>query len=134
MTCTRTARSAARSRSSLYFLLPECNDPDNQRLLDQSSWHHVGGNVLRFLADPDRTDPTNNRGEPALRPAVIGRKLSDCSKNDASAHAYASFKTVLETIRKRGRPWSGIWNLMDLFRSSEATPPAEPASSAPATS
>lgn len=107
------------------------DDPDNQRLLDQLAWHHVGGNLLRFLENPALAEPTNNRAERALRPAVIARKVSHCSKNEAGAHAYASFKTVLETIRKRGH--SLVDGLTNLFRSSsKATPPAELASSAPA--
>jgi hypothetical protein len=108
------------------------DDPDNQRLLDQLAWHHVGGNLLRFLENPELAEPTNNRAERALRPAVIARKVSHCSKNEAGAHAYASFKTVLETIRKRGQ--SLVDGLTNLFRSSKATPPAELASSAPAPS
>ena len=55
-------------------------DPDNQRLLNELGWHHDRGNLLRFLADP-RVEPTNNRAERALRPAVIARKVSQCSKN-----------------------------------------------------
>ena len=59
-------------------------DPDNQRLLNELGWHHDRGNLLRFLADP-RIEPTNNRAERALRPAVIARKVSQCSKNARGA-------------------------------------------------
>src|SRR5205807_5269427 len=65
-------------------------DPDNQRLLDQVRWQHDRGNVLRFLTDP-RIEPTNNRAERALRPAVIARKVSQCSKNQRGADAFAAF-------------------------------------------
>jgi hypothetical protein len=76
-------------------------DPDNQRLLDQVRWHHDRGNVLRFLTDP-RIEPTNNRAERALRPAVIARKVSQCSKNDRGAETFAAFASVTRTIRQRG--------------------------------
>jgi transposase len=76
-------------------------DPDNQRLLDQVRWHHDRGNVLRFLSDP-RLEPTNNRAERALRPAVIARKVSQCSKNQRGADTFAAFASVTRTIRQRG--------------------------------
>jgi hypothetical protein len=76
-------------------------DPDNQRLLNELGWHHDRGNLLRFLADP-RIEPTNNRAERALRPAVIARKVSHCSKNDAGAHAFAAFTSVVQTLAKHG--------------------------------
>jgi hypothetical protein len=62
------------------------NDRDNQRLLNERGWHHDRGHVLRFLVDP-RIEPTNHRAERALRPAVIARKVSHGSTNDAGAHA-----------------------------------------------
>jgi transposase len=76
-------------------------DADNQRLLDQVRWHHARGNVLRFLTDP-RLEPTNNRAERALRPAVIARKVSQCSKNQRGADTFAAFASVTRTIRQRG--------------------------------
>ncbi len=90
------------------------------------------GGILRFLENPDLAEPTNNRADCALRPAMIARKVSRRSNNEAGAHAYASFKTVLETICKRGQPL--VDGLTNLFRSSKATPPAEEASPVPATS
>lgn len=71
-------------------------DPDNQRLLDELGWHHDRGNLLRFLDDPS-IEPTNNRAERALRPAVIARKVSQCSKNSRGAEAFAAFTSVLRT-------------------------------------
>ena len=55
-------------------------DPSNQHLLDDLRWRHAHGDLLRFLDDP-RIEPTNNRAERALRPVVIARKVSQCSKN-----------------------------------------------------
>src|SRR5205814_4046794 len=89
-------------------------DPDNQRLLDQLRWHHQRGNLLRFLDDP-RIEPTNNRAERVLRPAVIVRKVSQCSKTRDGAEAFAAFTSVLRTAVQRGD--SGVEHLLELRRS-----------------
>jgi transposase len=75
-------------------------DPDNQRLLNQIGRHHDRGNLLRFLDDP-HIEPTNNRAERALRPAVIARKVSQCSKNAPGAHAFAAFTSVVRTLAQQ---------------------------------
>ena len=74
-------------------------DPDNQRLLNGVGTQHDRGHVLRFLG-ADGVEPTNNRAERDLRPAVIARKVSQCSKNERGARAFESFASVLHTIRK----------------------------------
>lgn len=89
-------------------------DPDNQRLLNELGWHHDRGNLLRFLADP-RVEPTNNRAERALRPAVIARKVSQCSKNGRGAHAFAAFTSVVRTLAHQGVD-SLVEGLYHLFR------------------
>jgi transposase len=74
-------------------------DDDNQRLLNGVGTQHDRGHILRFLHQPG-IEPTNNRAERDLRPAVISRKVSQCSKNQRGAHAFEVFTSVLETIRK----------------------------------
>lgn len=98
-------------------------DPDNQRLLNELGWHHDRGNVLRFLANP-RIEPTNNRAERALRPAVIARKVSHCSKNDVGAHTFEAFTSVVRTLAKQGID-SLVEHLHQLFRCPDvqAVPP-----------
>ena len=59
------------------------------------------GNLTRFLQDPN-IEPTNNFAERLLRPAVIARKVSQCSKNELGANAYAAFKGVFTTWKLRG--------------------------------
>jgi transposase len=76
-------------------------DSDNQRLLNELGWHDDRGHLLRFLADP-RIEPTNNRAERALRPAVIARKVSQCSKHTRGAEAFAAFTSVIRTLVKTG--------------------------------
>lgn len=90
-------------------------DRDNQRLLDEIGWHYDRGNLLRFLEDPG-IEPTNNRAERALRPAVIARKVSQCSKNDAGAYTFSAFKSVVQTLAKRGIH-SMVEGLNQVFRS-----------------
>jgi transposase len=76
-------------------------DWDNQRLLNELGRHHQAGNLLRFLNDPT-IEPTNNRAERALRPPVIARKVSHCSKNARGARAFEAFTSVIQTLKKRG--------------------------------
>jgi len=90
-------------------------DWDNQRLLKELGRHHDAGNLLRFLEDPT-VEPTNNRAERALRPAVIARKVSHCSKNACGARAFEAFTSVLQTLKKRGGP-SLVDGLAGVFRS-----------------
>lgn len=89
-------------------------DPDNQRLLNGIGRHHDRGNLLRFLENPC-LEPTNNRAERVLRPAVIARKVSQCSKNTPGAHAFEAFKSVVQTLAKQGIG-SMVEGLYRLFR------------------
>jgi hypothetical protein len=77
-------------------------DADNQRLLDGIGLQHDRGRVLRFL-ETEGVEPTNNRAERILRPAVIARKVSHCSKNRRGAEAYAAFVSIAQTARKRAQ-------------------------------
>lgn len=88
-------------RVTYHLRARKLDDRDNQRLLDQLGWHHDRGNLLRFLYDPS-IEPTNNRAERALRPAVIARKVSQCSKTTGGAEVFSAFTTVIQTLRKRG--------------------------------
>jgi hypothetical protein len=76
-------------------------DRDNQHLLKVLRGYHRRGELLRFLEDPS-IEPTNNRVERALWPAVIARKVSQCSKNEAGAYAFSAFKSVIQTLAKGG--------------------------------
>ena len=68
-------------------------------------------------------EPTNNAAERALRPAVIARKVSQCSKNEKVAEAFSAFKSVIQTIKKHGG------NVMETVVTNllRPSPPAEPA-------
>jgi transposase len=88
-------------------------DADNQRLLDQFGWHHARGNLLRFLEDP-RIEPTNSRSERGFRFAVIQRKVSQCSKTEGGAQAFAAFASVIKTAMRKGQDM--VEWLSQLFR------------------
>ena len=74
-----------------HLRLRTLSNADNQRLLNELGWHHERGNLVRFLDDP-AIPPTNNAGERSLRPAVIARKVSQCSK---TGHGAKTFSAVL---------------------------------------
>jgi hypothetical protein len=90
-------------------------DRDNQHLLKGLRRYHRRGELLRFLEEP-LVEPTNNRVERALRPAVIARKVSQCSKNDEGAYAFSAFKSVVQTLVKQGAG-SVVEGLYHLFHS-----------------
>src|ERR1035438_8644986 len=98
-------------------------DEDNQRLLDGIGLQHDRGRVLLFLHDP-AIEPTNNRGERSLRPAVIVRKLSHGSKNERGAEAFAGFTSVIQTAAKK-KGCSIIGTLQNLFQSKRLKAPIE---------
>jgi hypothetical protein len=93
-------------------------DQDNQKLLRMLRRYHQRGELLRFLEEP-LVEPTNNRVERVLRPAVIARKVSQCSKNEGGAYAFSAFKSVVQTLVKQG-VGSVVEALYALFRFSKA--------------
>jgi transposase len=90
-------------------------DQDNQKLLRLLRRYHQRGELLRFLEEP-LVEPTNNRVERMLRPAVIARKVSQCSKTWSGAEAFAAFTSVIQTLLKKSSPSSAVEVLADLFR------------------
>ena len=74
-------------------------DDDNQKLLNGIGSQHDRDHLLTFLK-VEGVEPTNNRAERILRPAVIARKVSHCSKNQRGAEAFAAFASIVQTARK----------------------------------
>jgi hypothetical protein len=70
-----------------------------RRLVEGIGEQHERGHLLRFLKEPT-IEPTNNAAERALRPAVIARKVSHCSKTGRGAVAHAAFLSVIRTARQ----------------------------------
>ena len=89
-------------------------DADNYRLQNELGWHDDRGNLLRFLDDPS-IEPTNIRAERALRPAVIARKVSHCSKSVEGADAFSAFTSVIRTLARNGGDRSVVDRLCDVF-------------------
>jgi transposase len=116
---------AAELRFVISYLLREraLRDPDNRHLLKVLRRYHQRGELVRFLEEP-LVEPTNNRVERALRPAVIARKVSQCSKTWPGAHAFAAFTSVIQTLLKKGAPATVVEALANLFRAprSESAP------------
>jgi hypothetical protein len=110
-----TAAKALQEELSYQLRDRRRREPDNQRLRNELGWHHDRGNLVRFLEDP-RIEPTNNRAERALRPAVIVRKVSQGSKNGRGTHAFATVTSVVRTLTKQGIA-SLVEGLSHLFRS-----------------
>ena len=94
-------------------------EEDNQRWLDELGLPDDRGNLLRFLDDP-RIEPTNNAAERALRPAVMARKVSHCSKNERGAEAFAAFTSVIRTMMKKGGASPVVEGLCRLFQPTRA--------------
>lgn len=108
------AGRAAELRLVIGYQLREraLRDRDNQHLLKVLRGYHQ---LLRFLEEA-LVEPTNNRVERALRPAVIARKVSHCSKNNEGACAFSAFKSVVQTLAKQGAG-SVVEGLYHLFHS-----------------
>lgn len=100
---TGFAAEAERLKRELTYHLRDrpMTDPDNWRLQNELGWHDDRGNLLRFLKEP-HVEPTNNRAERALRPAVIARKVSHCSKTTSGAGAFSAFTSVIRTLARSG--------------------------------
>jgi transposase len=95
------SKQAGRLKEELTLHLRDrvLSDEDNQRLLNGIGAQHDRARVLSFLSE-EGVEPTNNRAERDLRPAVIARKVSHCSRNERGARTFEVFTSVLQTIRK----------------------------------
>ena len=69
-------------------------------------------------------EPTNNRAERALRPAVIARKVSHCSKNVGGADAFSAFTSVIRTLARNGGDHSLLNGLCGVFSGAPVPTPS----------
>lgn len=90
------------TRLTVHLRDRKLTDRDNQRLLNEIGRQHDAGNVLRFLHDT-RLSPDNHLAEQQIRFAVIARKVSHCSKNDAGADSHGVHSTVYQTENRARR-------------------------------
>ncbi len=74
-------------------------DPDNARLAKRLRKQRK--HLLTFL-DVEGVEPTNNRAERALRPAVIVRKTGGCNRTARGARTHAVLASLLVTTKQHG--------------------------------
>jgi len=74
------------------------SDPDNRRFAKRLRKHRA--HLFTFLRI-DGVEPTNNRAERMLRPAVVVRKTGACNKTQAGAETHSILSSVLATAKQR---------------------------------
>lgn len=102
-TCSCTdavALTLTDERLTYHLRMRVLQDGDNCRLLDGIGLQQDRKHLLRFLRI-EGVEPASNRAERVLRPAVIARKVSQCSKNQRGADAFAIFMSIAQTERKK---------------------------------
>lgn len=99
--------------------LLERSPPEPEAVAFRDRLRRVRDDLLGCLAEP-AAEPTNNRAERDLRPAVIDRKLSCGNKTPAGKRAWEIVRSVLETVQKQGR------NLLDALLPHLRLSPEEP--------
>ena len=104
---TQTTRYLAEG-GLLVFIVPR------QRLAVSARYLSTHYGRMRFLDDPS-IEPTNNRAERTLLPAVIARKVSHCSKNAGGADTFSAFTSVIRTLGRNGGDRSAVDRLCDVF-------------------
>ena len=78
-------------------------DPDNERLRRELAKHNDRGNLFRYLQDPS-VPTTNNLAEREVRPAVIARKVSQCSKTWTGAHSREVLQSIVRSEARKHPP------------------------------
>jgi transposase len=94
------------------------SDPDNRRFAKRLRRHR--GHMFTFLTR-EGSEPTNNRAERAIRPAVVARKMGGCNENTYGAETHAILASILATAKQRGV--QGLSYLRSIVASRERPPP-----------
>ena len=102
-----------RLEADLTWLLRDrvLKDDDNQRMLNGVGTQMDRDRILTFLYVLG-VDGANNIAERILRLAVIARKVSQCSKNDAGAYTSSAFMSVIQTLRIGLAPFASLSALL----------------------
>jgi transposase len=93
-------------------LVPHYRSPENHRLAQHL--RHESDYLFTYLKYPG-LEATNWRGEQALRPAVVARKVWGGNRTEKGAHVQEVLTSVLRTSRQRGA--EAMPNLAALLRS-----------------
>jgi len=97
-------RNAARSdlgRRKKELLSRECSQPEDKRIANRLRKQKPF--LLTCLNRPDEVEPTNNRAERALRPAVIARKVSCGNKTQRGKRTWQVLTSLMATWWQRGQ-------------------------------
>jgi hypothetical protein len=81
-------------------------DPDNRRFANRLRKQRR--HLFTFLSHHE-VEPTNNRAERQIRPAVVVRKISAGNRTAAGAHTHEVLTSLLATFHEHGRafvPWA----------------------------
>jgi hypothetical protein len=100
------------------LILPSRTDPDEERVANRLRKRRQG--LFTFLDHPG-VEPTNNRAERALRPAVIARKLSCGNKTERGKRTWEILASLAATCHQRGQ------DLVELLRPNLVLPNPFPA-------
>ena len=100
------------------LILPPRADPDEERVANRLRKRRRW--LFTFLDHPG-VEPTNNRAERALRPAVIARKLSCGNKTQRGKRTWEILASLAATCHQRGQ------NLVELLRPNLLLPNPFPA-------
>ena len=110
----------------LLALGKETADPKAQKFCRNLS--KLWPSLWTFLKRPDILQPTNNRAEQAIRPAVIGRGLSLGSQSERGLRFTERILTTVATLRKQGRALLAfIQEALLAYRTGRAPPSLLPA-------
>ena len=99
----------------------EHDDPDAQRLAKRLCKHQ--DSTPTFLDTPG-VDPTNNRAERMIRPAVIARKNIQGNRSEQGAATQAVLMTVFRTLKLRGHdPLATVEQALRTYNATGKPPP-----------
>jgi len=105
----RRSRPSGRSLDrQLGAIVATSSRPDPTREL-QAKISRARDQLLVFLVNPGKVEPTNNGSERLLRPAVVQRKVTNGYRAMWAAEGQAAIRTVVETATLTGaNPFGSI--------------------------
>jgi len=99
-TFRRKRRKIERRLDALISEERRFTDPDNARLANRLRKQRA--HLFTFLT-LDGVEPTNNRAERMLRPAVLTRKTGGCNRSPPGARVHEVLASLLVTLRQQNR-------------------------------
>lgn len=97
----RTAARTALGRQKAKLLSHRCSQPEDKKIANRL--RKQTPHLFTCLNRPDVAEPTNNRAERALRPAVIARKVSCGNKTERGKTTWQVITSLLATWWQRGQ-------------------------------